>query len=59
MEKFMKFIGGKRGLAIIGGAVVGVLASFQVITPEQATALGGVAAALGLGGIVHSNFKNP
>lgn len=59
MKKFMKFIGGKRGLAILGGAAIAVLASFGVITPEQAQAFGGFAAVLGVGGIVHSNIKNP
>ncbi len=59
MNKFLKIVGGKRGLAIIAGAVVGVLASFGVITSEQAQVLGGVVVVLGGAGIVHANIKAP
>ncbi len=57
MSKFMKFVGGKRGLAVIIGTVIGALAAFGVITPEQAEVAGGIASVLGVGGIVHSNLK--
>ncbi len=57
MQKFMKIVGGKRGLAIIAGAVVGVLAAFGVITSEQAEVLGGAVTLLGGAGIIHSNIK--
>ncbi len=54
---FMKMVGGKRGLALIAGTVIGVLAAFGVITPQQAEALGGAAVVLGGAGIVHANIR--
>ncbi len=57
MDKFLKIVGGKRGLAVIVGTLIGVLASFGVITPQQAEIAGGLASLVGLGGIVHSNIK--
>ncbi len=57
MEKFMKIVGGKRGLAVIVGSVIGVLATLGYITPQQAEIAGGLASLVGLGGVVHANIK--
>ena len=57
MEKFMKIVGGKRGIAVIIGAVVTVAVQFGWITADVAEKISGAAAALGLAGIVHHNFK--
>ncbi len=57
MYKFMKIIGGKRGLAVVLGIVIGTLTAFGVITPHQAEIAGGIASLVGLGGIAHSNIK--
>lgn len=52
--KFMTVVGGKRGLSVIGSAVVTGLLATGRISPQTATVVGAVAGALGLVGIGHN-----
>ncbi len=54
----MKFLGGKRGIAVIAGGVVAALLTGGVINPLTAELLGVGIAALGGAGIVHANIRD-
>jgi hypothetical protein len=57
MEKFMKYVGGKRGLAVLAGSVVATLAALGVISAQTAEIAGSLIGLVGGVGIVHSNIK--
>jgi len=57
MKKFMRIVGGKRGLGIIIGTAAAVISPFGIVPATVITGMGVVAAALGFTGIVHSNVK--
>ena len=57
MEKFLKFVGGKRGLSVIISTGVLIATQLGWITPHVAEAVGGVASALGIAGIAHNISK--
>lgn len=57
-DRFMKFVGGKRGLAIIAGLVITAGAQLGWIPSDVAVKLGDLAAGIGVAGIVHANIKN-
>jgi hypothetical protein len=58
MKKFMKIVGGKRGLSVIATALITVAATTGLIPADLAVKLGAAATALGAAGIVHHNVRD-
>ena len=57
MDKIMKTIGGKRGLAVVAAAGISIATEMKWITPDLALRLSEVAAALGLVGVGHNYMR--
>ena len=55
--KLLAMVGGKRGISVVASAVVTGLTAAGKISPQTATAIGTVAAAVGLVGIGHNFGK--
>ena len=54
MNKIWSYIGGKRGLAVIIGAVATIGVQLGLIPPEVALKISEVAGVLGIAGIAHN-----